>query len=127
MTGVQTCALPIWGEGDKDAAWAHISDVLENLATLVVGAAVFHVAAPVVEKLKVVFLTNGSKRLWNEDLRPYESSIEIPLNSRPDETELHTINGKSVLLHEGKRYELQFDPISGDHGAVLNHWARTPL
>ena len=107
-----------WGEGDKDAAWAHISDVLENLATLVVGAAVFHVAAPVVEKLKVVFLPNGSKRLWNEDLRPYESSIEIPLNSRPDETELHTINGKSVLLHEGKRYELQFDPISGDHGAV---------
>ena len=107
-----------WGEGDKDAAWAHISDVLENLATLVVGAAVFHVAAPVVEKLKVVFLPNGSKRLWNEDLRPYESSIEIPLNSRPDETGLHTINGKSVLLHEGKRYELQFDPISGDHGAV---------
>ena len=73
-----------WSEGDTQAAWAHISDVLENLATLAVGAGVFHVASPVIEKLKVVFLPDGSQRLWKADLSPYERSIEIPLNSRPD-------------------------------------------
>ena len=106
-----------WGEGDKAAAWAHISDVLENMATLVVGAAVFHVAAPVIEKLKVVFLPDGSKRLWNADLSPYERSIEIPVNSRPDDAGLHTIKGQNVLLHEGKTYVLQLDLISGDYRA----------
>ncbi len=106
-----------WGEGDKEAAWAHISDVLENTATLAVGAGLFHVAAPVLEKLKVIYLPDGSKRLWNEDLSPYERSIEIPVNSRPDHAGLHTIKGQNVLLHEGKTYVLQFDPISGDYRA----------
>ena len=106
-----------WSEGDTQAAWAHISDVLENLATLAVGAGVFHVASPVIEKLKVVFLPDGSQRLWKADLSPYERSIEIPLNSRPDNAGLHTIKGQNVLLHEGKTYVLQFDPISGQYCA----------
>lgn len=106
-----------WGEDDKQAAWAHISDVLENIATLAIGAGVFHVAAPVIEKLKVVFMPDGSSRLWNEDLSPYARSIEIPPTSQPDDTGLHTIKGQAVLLLEGKTYTLQFDPISGEYRA----------
>lgn len=110
-----------WGEGDKQAALAHISDVLENMATLAVGAGVFHVAAPVIEKLKVVFMPDGSKRLWNADLSAYERSIAIPVNSRPDDAGLHTIKGQNVLLHEGKTYVLQRDSISGDYRAGHPH------
>ena len=106
-----------WSEGDTQAAWAHISDVLENMATLAVGAGVFHVAAPVIEKLRVVFMPDGSRKLWNADLRPYERGIDIAPNARPNDVGLYEIKGMHVLAHEGKTYLLQRDPLSGNYRA----------
>ena len=100
-----------WSDGDKEAAWAHISDVLENMATLAVGAGVFHVASPIIDGLKKINLRNGTQRLWNLDLRPYERLIEISPGSRVSELGLHLIEGQKVLSHEGKTYVLEYDPI----------------
>ena len=103
-----------WSQGDQEAAWAHLSDVLENLATLAVGAGVFHVASPVIERLKVIVFADGSLKLWNADLSPYERSIEIPQTDLPDESGLYTVNRQTVLPLEGKNYVLQRDRLS-DH------------
>lgn len=108
-----------WSEGDTEAAWGHISDVLDNLATIAEGAAVFHVAVnPVVAKLKVLTLRSGTQRLWNGDLTAYEHPIEIGAGTKPDEVGLYRINNQDVLLHEGKAFVLEEDSLSGHHRAV---------
>ena len=104
-----------WSDGDKAAAWAHISDVLDNLATLAAGAVVLKgVVTPVIEKLKVVTLPGGAQRLWNGDLSPYEHAIELPLESRANEAGLHRLNGQEVLRHQGGMYVLKKAAV-GDH------------
>ncbi|WP_338109384.1 hypothetical protein, partial [Pseudomonas edaphica] len=68
-----------WGEGDRQAAKAHLIDVAENLAQIAVmagvGAAVnkFRAAKaePVLENLSPVTLPNGETRLWKPDLAGY--------------------------------------------------------
>lgn len=107
-----------WAQGDTEAAWRHISDVLENIAMLAGGAVVFHVAvAPVIEKLKVVTLPGGIQKLWNPDLAPYERSVTLAPHSEPDENGLHLVNNQDILPHEGKHYVLEDDLVSGDFRA----------
>lgn len=109
-----------WSEGDKEAAWAHINDVLENLVMMAAGAVVIHgVVSPVIEKLKAVTLPGGQQRLWNADLTPYEHPISLDPHSTPNEMGLHTYNNQQVLLHEGKPYVLEKDPVS-DHYRALH-------
>ena len=104
-----------WSDGDKAAAWAHLSDVLDNLAMQAAGAVVLKgVVSPVIEKLKVVTLPGGAQRLWNSDLSPYEHSIDIPPQSRANDAGLHRLNDQEVLAHQGKVYVLQKEPV-GDH------------
>lgn len=111
--------LEEWEQGDTQAVWRHISDVLENLATMAAGAVAFHVAiAPGIEKLKAVTLPSGKQRLWSGELRGYEQSIEVAPDSQPDTTGLRRINGQNVLLHEGSTYVLVKDPASGHHRVV---------
>lgn len=104
-----------WSDGDKEAAWAHLSDVLDNLATLAAGAVVLQgVVMPAIEQLKVVTLPGGAQRLWNSDLSPYEHAIDIPAHSVANEAGLHRIKGQDVLPHQGNVYVLKKDPV-GDH------------
>lgn len=108
-----------WGEGDKEAAWLHISDVLENIAMLAAGAVAMHVAVvPVIEKLKLITLPGGAKRLWNADMRPYEWPIEIPPDAQLNEQRLYQLKKQTVLRHEGKAYVVEKDAVTEQYRAV---------
>lgn len=105
-----------WSEGDVRSAWAHFSDVIENVAIAVAGAVILHVTVnPVIQKLKTITLLNGKTRLWKPELAPYERSQGVPLSSRPNETGLHVVGEQEVLPHEGKHYELKTDPVTGEY------------
>ncbi|WP_421552429.1 NEL-type E3 ubiquitin ligase domain-containing protein [Pseudomonas yamanorum] len=92
-------------QGDREAGWAHIGDVLDNLAQLAVGGAVLHFGvSPFIEGLKAVKLPSGEARLWKPDLAPYAQEIRLPPGAVPDQTGLHTLNGRQVLSLDGNRY-----------------------
>lgn len=98
------------GEGDREAGWAHITDVVENLATLAAGAAVYHAAvSPFVEELRAVTLPSGKTRLWKPDLSPYEYAGSIPTDVMADEQGVYKVGGKSLLRLEGKLYTVAYD------------------
>ena len=108
-----------WSSGDTDAAWGHISDVVENLATLAVGGAAMHaVVTPVIEKLKVITLPGARQRLWSGDITPYAHTIDVPPHSNPSDAGLHRLNNQQVLPHEGKHYVLSKDPLTEHYRAV---------
>lgn len=93
------------GQGDREAGWAHIADVLENLAQLAVGGAALHISlSPFIEGLKAVRLPSGKARLWKPDLAPYAQDIRLPAGSVPDQAGLHTVNGRQVVSVDGNRY-----------------------
>lgn len=93
------------GQGDREAGWAHIGDVLDNLAQLAVGGAALHFSvSPFIEGLKAVRLPSGKARLWKPDLAPYAQDIQLPAGSIPDPGGLHTVNGRQVVSVDGNRY-----------------------
>jgi hypothetical protein len=103
-------------QGDKEAGWAHITDVLENLATMVVLAPVFHyTVSPFIEGLKAVTLPSGKTRLWKPDLRPYQRTIRLPDNARPNELGLHRYDGQDILPLDGKHYAVKKASASGQY------------
>lgn len=105
-----------WSTGDVRSAWAHFSDVIENLAIAAAGAVVAHyTVSPVIQKLKSITLLNGKTRLWKPELAPYERSQGVPPSSRANEAGLHVVGEQEVLPHEGKHYELNTDPVTGEY------------
>ena len=108
-----------WSEGDTDAAWAHLTDVVENVAMLVIGAAVVKVGvAPVIEKLRQVTLPNGATRLWKPDLKPYEHTAGLPTGMRVNKVGLYELDEQQMLAHEGKHYSLKKDLLSDRYRAL---------
>lgn len=100
--------------GDREAGWAHITDVLENLATMVALAPVFHFAvSPFIEELKAVVLPSGKTRLWKPDLKPYQLDMTLPKSSRPNAQGLHRFDGRDVLPLDGSHYAVQKDVATG--------------
>lgn len=107
-----------WSEGDTDAAWGHLTDVVENVAMLAIGAAVVQVGvAPVIEKLRQVTLPNGATRLWKPDLKPYEHPTGLPMGVRANKNGLYGLDEQQVLPLDGKHYALKEDPLSGHYRA----------
>ncbi|SEM88360.1 C-terminal novel E3 ligase, LRR-interacting [Pseudomonas sp. ok272] len=101
-------------EGDREAGWSHITDVVENLAMLAGGSVAFHVVgSPFVENLKAVLLPNGKTRLWKPELKPYEQTLALPDWGSPDANGLLQHNGRSVLPLEGKYFVLG-EEVAGD-------------
>ncbi|WP_258166649.1 dermonecrotic toxin domain-containing protein [Pseudomonas poae] len=95
------------GEGDRNAGWTHIMDVVENLAMLAVGAVAFHfTVSPVIENMKGVKLPNGQTRLWKPNIKPYARDITLQSNAIP--------NADGVYLHDG----LAVLPLEGSHFVV---------
>jgi hypothetical protein len=120
-----------WSNGDKDEASAHINSVIINFAQLALmsaghvlpsGAAAVK-PSPFVDNLKPVSMPDGSTRMWNPDLAPYEHKIALPKGSRPDDTGLHQHNGRDVLQLEDKQYVVKKDPQTGKHH--VQHPTRT--
>ena len=105
-----------WSEGDVHSAWAHFSDVIENLAIAAAGAVLVHIGVnPVIEKLKSITLFGGKTRLWKPELAPYERARGLAASSRPNDAGLHVVGEQEVLAHEGKHYELKADPVTGEY------------
>ncbi|WP_405046673.1 NEL-type E3 ubiquitin ligase domain-containing protein [Pseudomonas sp.] len=120
-----------WSDGDKDEASAHINSAIINFAQLALmsaghvlpsGAAAVK-PSPFVDNLKPVSMPDGSTRMWNPDLAPYEHKIALPKGSRPDDVGLHQHNGRDVLQLEDKQYLVKKDPQTGKHRVL--HPART--
>ncbi|RQO59108.1 DUF6543 domain-containing protein [Pseudomonas sp. KBW05] len=100
-------------EGDREAGWAHITDVLENVAQLAAGAAVFHfTVSPFIESLKSVQLPNGETRLWKPQLSGYEHTSPLPTARSTDELGLDRVGGRRLLSLEDKRYGVRQDPLT---------------
>jgi len=98
-------------EGDKEAGWAHITDVIENLATAVALAPVFHyTVSPFIEGLKSVNLPGGKTKLWKPDLEPYQYKGTLPENAVADKSGLYQHDGKTILSLGQKRYEVKKNP-----------------
>ncbi|KJZ49224.1 NEL-type E3 ubiquitin ligase domain-containing protein [Pseudomonas fluorescens] len=117
-----------WGQGDREAAWAHLSDVAENLALLGGMAAGGRVlkgvnASPFIDSLKPVRQLDGKTRLWKPDLTPYQANIRLPVNSVPNELGLHTVAGQEVLPLGDQLYVVKEDPLTGDRR--IQHPGRT--
>ncbi|VVO88221.1 NEL-type E3 ubiquitin ligase domain-containing protein [Pseudomonas fluorescens] len=112
-----------WSEGDRNAAWAHLTDVVENLALIAVlhgaGKGLGKLAAvkpePVVEALKPVTLATGQQRLWKPDLGPYKSPVMLPADSQPDGLGLHSVNGQAILPLDEARFLVRQEPASGEY------------
>lgn len=114
--------------GDREAGWAHITDVVENLATMLALAPVFHFAvSPFIEELKAVVLPSGKTRLWKPDLKPYQLDMTLPESSRPNAQGLHRFDGRDVLPLDGSHYAVQEDVATGryrmQHPTRLNAYA----
>ncbi|MFJ7108993.1 NEL-type E3 ubiquitin ligase domain-containing protein [Pseudomonas sp. NPDC098740] len=108
-----------WGEGDREAAWAHLIDVAENLALMGVMAVGGRVlkgvkASPFVDSLKPVRLPDGTTRLWKPDLTPYQAKVRLPVGSVPNELGLHAVAGQDVLPLADQLYVVKQDPLSGE-------------
>lgn len=107
-----------WSEGDTDAAWGHLTDVVENVAMLVIGAGVVKVAvAPVIEQLRQVTLPDGATRLWRPELKPYEHPTTISAGFQVNKVGLYELDEQQVLPLDGKHYSLKKDPLSGHYRA----------
>ena len=89
--------IEAWEEGDKKAAWAHVSAIGFNAATAVVGARLLPLAkSAFVESLAHVRCPDGNIRLHAPDLRPYRQPVSMPAGL--------TVNGDGLIEHEGGLY-----------------------
>lgn len=103
-------------EGDREAGWAHVTDVVENLATLAAQAvALRFTVSPFIERLKAVTLPGGKIRLWKPDLAPYKVPVELATDARPDALGLYSHDGQLILHHEGDHYRVGQDPVTGQY------------
>lgn len=103
-------------EGDREAGWAHVTDVMENLATLAAQAVAFHFAvSPFIERLKAVTLPGGKTRLWKPDLAPYKVPVELAAGAKPDALGLYSHDGQLILPHEGDHYRVGRDSVTGQY------------
>lgn len=103
-----------WAEGQLIEASAHLLSIAETVAQLgafalgglAVGKLLSVTPGAFVNRLKVVDLGAGQQRLWNPDLSAYERAVRLPADSRADALGLHRHQGASVLLLDGKTYEV---------------------
>lgn len=103
-------------QGDKEAGWAHLTDVVENLATMAELAPIFHfVVSPFIEGLKAVTLPSGKTRLWKPDLKPYQVGIQLPERSRPNPRGLHRYDGQDILPLAGNHYSVREEAGTGKY------------
>lgn len=110
-----------WHDGDREAAFAHLADVAENLAFIGVMAAggvgvrKWVSTPPVIDGLKPVISSSGKQKLWKADLAPYKVPVELAAHAKPDALGLYTHEGQTVLPLEGAHFEVRHDPQAGEY------------
>ncbi|TSD77503.1 hypothetical protein FFI16_014085 [Pseudomonas sp. KBS0710] len=106
-----------WGEGDRQAAKAHLIDVAENLAQIAVmagvGAGVSRwqaaKAEPVIEALGEVKRPDGQVRLWKPSLSRYESPVVLRRDLHPNALGQYVQDGRTYIRQGSQVYEQYFD------------------
>lgn len=122
MLGVTVCQLlgevfegyEAWEEGDRRLALRHLEAVGLNLALMGGFIAAGHLvprlfSSPLMESLQEVPVSNGGYRLWNQDLAPYRSSIELPENLQPNAQGQYLHEGRQFIRMDGHLYQQHFD------------------
>ncbi|MCE7762329.1 hypothetical protein GQL56_06685 [Pseudomonas putida] len=131
--------IEAWKNDERDVAFTYLIDVIENVALMVALSAaakaarntegseaggaleepeVEHVAVPTpsfIEELVEVELPDGSTRLWNQDLTPFEQDVTLPSQASPDELGLYRHNGKIWLRIEDKAFSLKWNADTGTY------------
>jgi hypothetical protein len=110
-------------EGDREAGWAHLTDVIENLAAGAALAPVFHVtASPFIDSLKAVRLPSGKTKLWKADLETYRFKGKLDQDIPRDNQGLYQHQGKTLLRIDEHHYELSRQASTGE--LVVRHPSR---
>ncbi|MQT74185.1 hypothetical protein GHO37_07685 [Pseudomonas helleri] len=96
--------IEAWERNDKVAALEHLFDVAQNLSMVAVpGVAKSLNSSTMVNRLTQITRSNGQKRLWKADLKPYERRPEILTGLKPDAQGLYHLEGMHYLQLEQKR------------------------
>ena len=109
-----------WEAGDRHLALEHIESVGINLALLGGFAAAGHALPRLFGKLhgptlQEVRLSDGTFRLWNQDLAPYRSNEVLPTQVQPNALGQYLHEGRCFIKMDGHLYEQRLDP-------ALSHW-----
>lgn len=112
-----------WAEGLGIEAIEHVVGVAQNLLQLLAFGAAGQLAhlklSAFVEGLKPVTLADGSRRLWQADLSPYEQkNLALPTDSTPDAQGFHRHAEKKILRLGNKHYEVSQVPDTDQHRVV---------
>ncbi|WP_178109953.1 NEL-type E3 ubiquitin ligase domain-containing protein [Pseudomonas sp. FSL R10-1350] len=106
--------IEAWERNDKVAALKHLFDVAQNLSMVAVpGVAKSLSSSTMVNRLTQITRSNGQKRLWKADLKPYERRPEILTGLKPDAQGLYHLEGVKYLQLEQKVYQVQGDVSRG--------------
>ncbi|MBC3241572.1 hypothetical protein HU723_20575 [Pseudomonas lurida] len=103
-----------WSVGDSAQAWAHLTSVMQNVASMaalgaVAGRARTLVPSPFVNGMRRVVTPFGKLRLWHPDLSTYKSSVSLK-GLTPNALGQYTVAGKTYISLEGSAFEKRFDP-----------------
>ncbi|MNM37075.1 Leucine Rich repeats (2 copies) [compost metagenome] len=103
-----------WQAGDRHLALRHLEAVGLNLALMGGFVAAGHVLpklfnSPLMQKLQEVRSNDGRYRLWNQDLTPYRSSVQLPENLQSNAQGQYLYQGRYFIRMAGHLYEQHFD------------------
>jgi len=114
-----------WAEGLKTEAFEQLMSIVETvvqLGTFAVGGAMAAGAfnrllsretLELIAPLKAIQPTVGKTRYWRPDLAPYEQSVALPPQARPDHLGLYQHEGKTLLRLEDTLYRVKPDSETG--------------
>ncbi|MGE8061904.1 dermonecrotic toxin domain-containing protein [Pseudomonas sp. NPDC089547] len=131
--------IEAWKNDERDKALTYLVDVIENVAIMAALSAaakaaghteggeagstpqepeIEGVAVPThsfIEELVEVELPDGSTRLWNQDLTPFEQDVAPPAQASPDGLGLYRQDGKVWLRLEDKTFSLKWNADTGTY------------
>jgi hypothetical protein len=114
-----------WTEGRRTEAWEHVTGVADSVlqfALFAAGGSLGQLArlklSPFIEGLVPVERADGTRRLWNPDIRAFAQKTPIPDGSVPSPSGLHQHAGKTLLALGDQHLEVQYDPLSEAHRVV---------
>ena len=103
-----------WEAGDRHLALQHLEAVGLNLALMGGFVAAGKVLpklynSPLLQNLQEVRGSDGRYRLWNKDLTPYRSRVELPENLQPNAQGQYLHQGRHFIRMDGQLYEQRYD------------------
>lgn len=115
--------IAAWSTGRRAEAAAHLLGVAENMALLgafavggkVVGAVRSTRPSAFVEQMRVIETRAGQSRLWHPDLAPYECSLVLQAQARPQANGLYVHQAREVLMLEGRQFVVEQTPAPGPY------------